>query len=169
MNQKKWGHAINEWVGEVEVRKIKLPTKYRGDFEQKLDALSRVCLLYEKAALALGKSELAKSARAASGAVRYGVAPELVPLMALNFRQLARARSRFLFERGVRSLQDLVNAEPAKIADPRRAPEPLVREWSERAREIYQVRAVAEADQVEADIEFDALTARFRLDSAALS
>lgn len=167
--ERRWMRAIREWIEETEARKIRLPTKYRGDFERTIDDLGRVCLLYERAAAALGNTPIARAAREAAGAVRYGVAPELVPLMALGFRQLARARARFLYERGIKNLQDLVMADPATLADPRRAPESLIREWVERAREIHEARAVATADRIEADAEFDELTARFRLDPAALA
>lgn len=46
---------------------------------------------------------------------------------------------------------------------------PFVREWVGRAQEIIKPRAVATADRVEADPEFDELIARFRLDRAALN
>lgn len=152
----------------MEERQVRAPVRFRGDFERALDDLAQVCLLYEKAAAALGKQEVARAAREAAGAVRYGVAPELVPLMGLGLPQLGRARSRLLFERGVRGAADLAQADPAAIADPRRMPEALVRQWVERAREIQRARAVAVADREEADEEFDELVARFRVDPAAL-
>ncbi|MEW6047044.1 MAG: DEAD/DEAH box helicase [Bacillota bacterium] len=164
----KWVGAVERWIDEVSEDQIHFPVRHRGDFERALDDLSQVCLLYEKAALALGKPNIAEAARAASGVIRYGVAPELVPLMGLGLPQLGRARSRYLFERGVRNLQDLVQADPAKLSDPRRAPEALVRQWVERAREIHKARAVALADREEADEEFDELVSRFRIDPAAL-
>ena len=60
-------------------------------------------------------------------------------------------------------------ADPAKLGDPKSAPEAFVREWVSHAREIHQARAVAAADREEADREFDELISRFRLDPAALS
>src|SRR5690606_41590163 len=111
----------------------------------------------------------AEAVDAAAGALRYGVAPELVPLMALQLPQLARARTRYLYEKGVRSLLDLVNADPGEIADPRRAPAALVAQWIEQARKIHDARAVSIADREEADAEFDELVARFRIDPAALA
>jgi hypothetical protein len=145
-----------------------LPTKYRGDFESRLDELSGVCRLYEQAARALGKEEIAAASKAATSAVLYGVAPELVPLMALRLPQLGRARSRFLFEKGVANLHDLVNADSAKLADPKRAPRATVESWIEDAKKIHAARVVAVADREEADAEFDELITRFRIDPAAL-
>lgn len=167
--ERRWKEAVEQWIAEVNERDIRLPKKYRGDFEQGLEDLARVCLLYEKAALALGQPALAQEAHAAAGALRYGVAPQLVPLMALGFPQLARARSRYLYERGVRNVEDLANADPRRLADPRRAPEALVKDWVERAKEIHRARAVALADRDEAEEEFDELVARFRVDPDALS
>ncbi len=165
----RWAAAVDAWIREVDEHSITLPTKYRGDFERGLEDLARVCLLYEKSAAALDRPEIAEQARAAAGAIRYGVAPELVPLMALQLPQLGRARTRYLHERGIANLADLAGADPKRLADPRRAPEIYVREWIERAKEIHNARAVAAADREEADQEFDELVARFRLDPAALT
>lgn len=41
----RWLRSVEEWLGEAEEKKIRLPTKYRGDFETGLEDLSRVCLL----------------------------------------------------------------------------------------------------------------------------
>lgn len=166
----RWIRAVEPWLAEAPEREIPLPKrKYRGDFERGLDDLGRVCLLYEKAAEALGKRDLAEAAHAAAGALRYGVAPEVVPIMALGFPQLARARSRYLYERGIKNVDDLATASPSELSDPRRAPEVLVKGWVERAKEIHQARAIAFADREEADEEFDELVARFRLDPDALA
>lgn len=165
----RWAEAIGPWLAEMDVREIGLPTRYRGDFERGLEDLARVCTLYEKAAAALAMAEVAEEARKAASALRYGVDPVLVPLMGLGFPQLARARSRYLYERGIRDVQDLAGADPAQIADARRAPEAFTRDWVERAKEIHQARAVAVADRDLAGEEFDELVARFQLDPAVLS
>jgi len=166
--REKWSRAVEAWLDEVDQREIPLPVRYRGDFERGLEDLSRVCLLYEKAAGVLGKPAVAQVARRAAAAIRYGVAPELVPIIGLGLPALRRGRCRYLYERGIRGLEDLARADPAALADPRRAPESLVREWVERAREIHRARAVATADREEADQEFDELVARFRIDPDAL-
>jgi hypothetical protein len=49
-DQARWHQALEKWLDKVDARKIKLPTKCRGDFERRLEGLSRICLLYEKAA-----------------------------------------------------------------------------------------------------------------------
>jgi helicase len=167
-NRERWSRSVEQWITEIDRKKIKLPTKYRGDFEQGLEDLARVCRLFEQAAIALGRQGLAREARTASHSLRYGVKPELVPLMALGFPQLRRARCRYLFAQGIQNVADLALADPLTIAHPRRAPEVLVREWVERAKEIQNARAIETADHVEADAEFDELVARFRLDPAAL-
>ena len=164
----RWRVAVSAWLDEVDVRQIKLPAKYRGDFEQGLERLAQVCLLYERAAQSLGHAHLAAAARDASGALRYGVAPEVVPLMGLGFPQLRRARARYLYDRRIRDVSELANADPAQIADPRRVPLRYVTDWVERARQIHSARAVAAADRDEAPAEVDYLIARFRLDPAAL-
>ncbi len=167
-DRERWRRALGPWLDEVRERDIKLPARYRGDFERGLEDLALVCHLYAQAADAVGNVETAQAARVAIGAVMYGVAPELVPLAALNLPQLGRARCRLLFEQGITSLEELAGADPAAVADPRRAPEALVRRWVERAEEIHRARAVAVADREEADQEFDELVSRFRLDPAAL-
>ncbi len=166
--ERRWLDAVEAWIDEVSEREIRLPARYRGDFERGLEDLARVCLLYERAATALGKPDLARAAHDAAGALRYGVAPELVPLMALGFPQLARARTRHLYEQGIRTVEDLATADPVRLADPRRVPEALLRDWVERAQALHRARAVATADREEADAEFDELVSRFRVDPDAL-
>lgn len=167
-DEQKWIRAVRDWLDEVDERKIQLPVRYRGDFERGLEDLAGVALLYQRAALALGREALAETARQASGALRYGVAPELVPLMGLALPQLGRARCRALYQAGVRNLDDLVNADPDRLADPRRLPHAYLADWITRAREIHRAWAVAGADGQEADPEFDELVSRFELDPAAL-
>jgi helicase len=165
----KWIGAVEQWLDEVDEKQIRLPVKYRGDFERGLDELAGVCRLYENAALALGRPELATAAREAAGALRYGVAPELVPLMALALPQLGRARARYLYEHGIRRLEDLAAAEADAIADPRRLPAALVRSWIERAREMERARPAAGSDGTIAPDALDDLVAGFRIDPAALA
>ncbi|MCL6647888.1 MAG: DEAD/DEAH box helicase [Chloroflexi bacterium] len=164
----RWLEALDPWLDEVDDSKFRLPERYRGDFEQRLGDLARVARLYEKAAEALGKDDLAEAAREAAGALEYGVHPELVPLMALRFPQLGRARARLLYSRGVRDVNDLAGIDPDRVADARRMPARVVAQWVERAREIVQARAVAGADREEAPAELDELLARFRLAPEAL-
>ncbi|HWP63704.1 MAG TPA: DEAD/DEAH box helicase [Candidatus Binatia bacterium] len=167
-DRQRWQRALAAWLDEVDQREIRLPTRYRGDFERGLEDLAGVCLLYAKAAEVLGRPQIAEAATDAAAAIRYGVAPELVPIIGLGLPGLRRGRSRYLYERGIRGLDDLARADPASLADPRRAPEALVAGWVERAREIHAARAVATADREEADEEFDELVARFRADPESL-
>jgi helicase len=166
--RKKWLEAVEKWIGEVDARKIRLPVEYRGDFENRLEDLSRVCSLYEKAALAMGNQSIVEEARSAAGAIRYGVRPELVRLMGLGLTQLGRARARHLFRKGIGNLQDLAAASIEQLAHPQ-LPETFLRQWIERAREIYQTKTGVVADQHNAQQEFDELVSRFRLDPAALA
>lgn len=167
--REKWVAAVDQWLDEVDEKQIRLPVKYRGDFERRLDDLASVCRLYENAAVALGRPELAAAARDAAGALRYGVAPELVPLMALALPQLGRARARHLYERGIRKLEDLAAANAAAVADPRRLPAALVRSWIERAREMQRARPAAGSDGRIAPDALDDLIAGCRIDPAALA
>lgn len=166
--RQRWGEAVRAWLDEVNVREIKLPAKYRGDFEQGLERLSQACLLYANAATSLGQDDIAKSARDAAEALRYGVAPEVVPLMALNFTQLRRARARYLYDQGVFDAAGLAKADPAQLADPRRAPLRYVTEWVEKAGQIQREMQESGADRDGDPEGFDDLIAKFRLDPAAL-
>lgn len=167
-DRKRWRKAVRQWIGEVDRKDLTLPTKWRGDFERGLEDLAAVCRLYRQAAIALGRDDLAGVAAKASAAVRYGVAPDLVPILGLGFPQLGRVRARVLYDAGIRHLDDLAAAHPEDVSD-RRAPKKLVAGWIARALEIQQARAVADADGEEADAEFDELVARFRVDPDALS
>ena len=164
----RWLVAVTGWLDEVDLREIKLPAKYRGDFEQGLERLALVCGLYERTALSLGRDDMAAAARDAAGALRYGVAPALVPLMALSFPQLRRARARLLHDRGIRNVADLAQADPARLADPRRLPLSYAEDWVRRAGEICAATQLAGAETEETPAGFDDLVARFRLDPAAL-
>ena len=166
--REKWIRAVEQWLDEVDEKKIHLPVRYRGDFERGLDDLASVCRLYENAAIALGRPDLAAAAREAAGALRYGVAPELVPLMALALPQLGRARARYLYEHGIGRLEDLAAAEADAIADARRLPVALVRSWIERAREVDRARrSVVDEGAIEPHA-LDELVAGYRIDPAAL-
>jgi helicase len=164
----RWLGAVTAWLDETDIKQIKLPVKYRGDFEQGLDRLAQVCGLYERAARSLNREDLAAVAREAAGALRYGVAPPLVPLMALGFPQLRRARARLLYDRGIRDVAELAWADPAQLADPRRLPRSYVDDWVRRAGEIYEATKTQGSDPGEDPAGFDELVARFRLDPAAL-
>lgn len=168
-SREKWLGAVEQWLDEVDEKQIRLPVKYRGDFERGLDDLASVCRLYENAATALGRPELAAAARDAAGALRYGVAPELAPLMALALPQLGRARARHLYERGIHRLEDLAAADADAIADPQRLPLAYVRSWIDRARKLAAARSTAAADGAVAPDELDDLVAMFRIDPAALT
>lgn len=164
----RWLRAVTAWLDEAELREIKLPAKYRGDFEQGLEQLALVCGLYERTALSLGREDLAASARDAAGALRYGVAPAVIPLMALGFPQLRRARARLLHDGGIRTVADLAQADPSGLADPRRLPLSYATDWVRRAREICAATQLPGSDAEESPAGFDDLVARFRLDPAAL-
>jgi len=167
-NREKWLTAVSGWVDEAVRTTIKLPVKYRGDWEQGLDRLAQVCGLYERAARSLGRDDLAEAAQEAAGALRYGVAPPLVPLMALGFPQLRRARARLLYDRGIHDVTDLAWADPAQLADPRRLPRAYVEDWVKRAVKIFEATKTQAPDRDENPEGFDDLVARFRLDPAAL-
>ncbi|HUB21440.1 MAG TPA: DEAD/DEAH box helicase [Streptosporangiaceae bacterium] len=165
-DREKWLTAVTGWLDEAERTTINLPVRYRGDWEQGLDRLAQVCGLYERAARSLGRDDLTAAARDAAGALRYGVAPALVPLMALGFPQLRRARARRLYDRGVRDVADLAWADPAQLVDSR-LPRAYLDDWVQKATEIFEATKT-QPDRDENPEGFDDLVARFRLDPAAL-
>lgn len=167
-DRERWLTAVTAWLDETERTAIKLPVKYRGDWEQGLDRLSQVCGLYERAAGSLGRDDLAAAARDAAGALRYGVAPPLVPIMALGFPQLRRTRARLLYDAGIRDVTDLAWADSADLADPRRLPRAYVDDWVKRAAEIFAATKAQVSGRDQNPEGFDDLVARFRLDPAAL-
>jgi len=138
--RERWERAVEPWLDEVEERRIKLPEKYRGDFERGLEQLGQVASLYGEIAESLGKPEVAEVCRLTRGCLQYGVAPELIPLAALRIPQLGRARCRFLYDdRGIRGLEELAHADPQVLAGPR-APASIVQQWVETARRMWQAR-----------------------------
>ncbi len=166
----RWLTALADWLDEVDVKDIALPEKYRGDFENGLDDLARVAVLYGGVAGALGRSDVAEAARQARGCLVYGVKPDILPLAALRFPQLGRARCRFLHdERGIGSLEGLAKATPAKLAG-RTVPERIAAGWVERAKAILRERDRYRGQQ-RAEIEdsevFDELVSKFKVDPAA--
>ena len=164
----RWLAAVDGWLGEADLRDIRLPVRYRGDFEQGLERLAQVCALYGRAAESLGRADLAQGAHEAAGALRYGVAPPLIPLMALGFAQLRRGRARYLYDRGIRCLSDLAAAAPAQLADPRRVPLGYAADWVARARQIQAATLSPEPGREDGPAGFDDIVARFRIDPAAL-
>lgn len=138
--RQKWLSAIRQWIRETPEDKMKLPEKYRGDFERQLEQLRELAMVYSEIARALGKRDLSKAFRTAGGCILYGVAPELVPLAALRIRGLGRARCRFLHDqRGIKSLEDLAAADPKRLAGST-VPHAYAAAWVERAREMLKSR-----------------------------
>jgi helicase len=165
----RWFTAIEPWLGEVDVKKIKLPERYRGDFENGLDRLSRLATLYGELAKGFGKIETAEACRLARGCILYGVASDLIPLMSLRLPQLGRARCRFLNdERGIRSLEDLANAGPEQIKGPR-VPVALARQWVEQAGQMWKDgERITEAPKAELDVVIDNFLDTFKVDQLSL-
>lgn len=165
--RERWLKAIEKWLNEV--IKIDYPTKYRGDFEHGLEDLAQVCALYEKAARVLNMDDLADSADKARRTIRFGVKPELVPLMALDFPQLRRGRSRMLFNAGIRKVDDLAKSNPDYLSKACGAPHDAIADWICRARDIYEARSVMYDEKAESEPEIDDFIARFKIDPDAFS
>jgi len=165
----RWLQAADAWLSEVDVKRFKLPERYRGDFERGLEELGRLATLYAEIAESLGKPEVADVCRVTRGCLQYGVAPELIPLAALRIPQLGRARCRFLYsEKGIRSLEDLAEADPSRIAGPT-APLALTRQWVEAAQRILSAKKqIATRPKHERRQEIDDLLGRFRVDQLML-
>jgi replicative superfamily II helicase len=167
--REKWLRAAEAWLGEVDVKKIKLPEKYRGVFERGLEELGQLTILYGQIAAGLGKPEVTDVCRLARGCLQYGVTSELIPLAALRIPQLGRARCRFLYaEKGIRSLEDLARAEPSQITGPT-APLTLTRQWVETAQRMLSARRqILSKPEEERKQEVDDFLSKFRVDQLTL-
>jgi len=132
--RERWREAVDLWIAETPVKKIKLPEKFRGDFERGLEQLGELATVYGEIAKTLGNRGFAEACREARGCLAYGVAPELVPLAALRIPQLGRARCRTLHDQhNIKSLDDLAAADPARLTVPG-VPQATVARWVETAR-----------------------------------
>jgi hypothetical protein len=165
----RWLNAVEPWLDEIDVKRIKLPEKFRGDFERGLESLGQVASLYGEIADSLAKPEIAEVCRLTRGCLQYGVSSELIPLISLRIPQLSRARCRFLYnERGIKGLEDLVHANPEKLKGPR-APLTLTQKWVETAREMWKGRnRIVKATEEKRDQEIDDFLTGFQADQLSL-
>jgi replicative superfamily II helicase len=165
----KWRAAVTPWMSEVDVKKIRLPEKYRGDFERGLEELGNVSMLYGEIAASLGKIELAEECRRARGCLQYGVAPELIPLAALRIPQLGRARCRALYKAGIGSLEQLADRAFALRVVPKSL-EPWLTRWVDAAGKILHGRArISRAPEDQRNKEVDDFLSSFRVDQLSLA
>ena len=134
VKRERWREAVDLWIAETPVKKIRLPEKFRGDFERGLEQLGELATVYGEIAKTLGNTGFAEACREARGCLAYGVAPELVPLAALRIPQLGRARCRTLHDQhNIKSLDDLAAADPARLTVSG-VPQATVARWVETAR-----------------------------------
>jgi len=167
--RERWLRAVEPWLREVDIKRIKLPERYRGDFERGLEALGQLATLYGEIAASLGKPQVTEACRLARGCLQYGVAPELIALAALRIPQLGRARCRFLYEeRGIRGLEDLAKADPETLKGPH-APIALTQQWVETARSMWKARGrIVAAPEEKRDVEVDDFLTSFQVDQLSL-
>jgi replicative superfamily II helicase len=167
--REKWQRALDPWLCEVDIKKIKLPEKHRGEFERGLETLGQVATLYGEIARSLGKEEVAEACRLTRGCLQYGVSPELIPLASLRIFQLGRARCRFLYEeRNIRGLEDLAKADPYQVIG-RHAPLRLTQQWVETARNMWRARnRIVEVPEEHREQEIDSFLATFQADQLSL-
>jgi superfamily II DNA/RNA helicase len=165
----RWLNAVGPWLQEITIKQIKLPEKFRGDFERGLESLGQVASLYGEIADSLAKPEIAEVFRLTRGCLQYGVSSELIPLISLRIPQLSRARCRFLYdERGIKGLEDLVHANPEKLRGPR-APLTLTQKWVETARDMWKGRnRIVKATEEKRDQEIDDFLTSFQADQLSL-
>jgi hypothetical protein len=134
--KEKWLGALEPWVNGIDLEKIKLPEKERGNFHQGLDQLSRITVLGAEIADSLDKPDIAHIYRTMSTCIKCGVAPELVPLAAASIPELARGECRYLYSQcGIHSLEALAQAEPEKLAGTQ-ATLQLTQKWVEKAKKL---------------------------------
>jgi replicative superfamily II helicase len=165
----RWLRAVGPWLDEVDIKQIKLPEKFRGDFERGLENLGQLASLYGEIANSLGKPEVAEVCWLTRGCLQYGVSPELIPLISLRIPQLSRARCRFLYdEKGIESLEDLARANPERIKGPR-APLSQTQKWVETARDMWKGRnRIVKAPEEKRDQEIDDFLTSFQADQLSL-
>jgi superfamily II DNA/RNA helicase len=165
----KWLGAVNMWLDEVELKQIKLPEKYRGDFERGLEELGLLATLYGEVASSLGKPGVSEVCRMTRGCLQYGVMPELIPLAALRIPQLGRARCRFLHDiKHIHSLEDLATADPKALAGPT-APAVLTKQWIVAAQNMMKARGlILAAPEEEKNREIDNFLTNFQVDQLTL-
>lgn len=166
----KWETAMKSWVGETPAKEMRLPEKYRGDFERNLEQLGDLATVYGLIAETVGRPEVAEVCRLARGCIIYGTAPDIVPLAALRIPKLGRARCRFLHdERGVERLIDLASADPRRISGPA-APVSLTVEWVDRARQMLASRKrIESATPEDQRYQLDEFLAAFQVDRLAVA
>lgn len=165
----RWQAAVGPWLSEVDAKKIRLPEKYRGDFERGLEQLGQVAMLYGEIAASLGRRELAEICRMTRGCLQYGVAPELIGLAALRIPQLGRARCRALYEAGIRTLEQLADRTFALRSVPKSL-DPWAARWAEAAGKILQGRArISQVPEEQRNKEVDEFLSSFRVDQLTLA
>jgi helicase len=165
----RWLKAITPWLDEIDIREIKLPEKYRGDFERGLENLGQLATLYGEIADSIGRPEIAEICRMTRGCLQYGVYPELVPIISLRIPELKRARCRFLYdEKGIRRLEDLANAKPQSISG-RPIPLAHAQRFVERAKQMWEARGnIIDAESGERDKEIDDFISYYQVDQLSL-
>ena len=166
--REKWRRAVEQWVDGVDIEKIPLPKKFRGDFDNGLEDLARVASLYAELARAFGEGDVAAVCERARGVLLYGVAPEVVPLASLRFPGLARRRCTTLYQQyAIRGVDDLAKASPELLRLPGVGLERLG-EWVGRAAAIVARRDAAAAAASDAEAAMDDLLAEFHVEPASL-
>ncbi len=166
--REKWHRAVEQWVDGVDADKIKLPKKFRGDFENGLEDLARVASLYAELASASGLKDVTRVCDQARAALLYGVAPEVVPLAALKFAGLGRRRCAALYHQyGIHGVDELAKASPELVRLPGLGPD-RVREWVTRAAAIVARRDADAARSADPEDAMDDLLAAFRVEPISL-
>jgi replicative superfamily II helicase len=167
--REKWLRAVEPWLDEVDIKQIKLPERYRGDFERGLENLGQLATLYGEIADSMAKPQIAEVCRLTRGCLQYGVSAELIPLMALRIPQLGRARCRFLYkEKGIKSLEGLANSNPEHLKGSH-APIALTQRWVQIARNMWKVRNhIVRTPEDERDQEIDNFLTSFQADQLSL-
>jgi hypothetical protein len=164
----RWLAAVRPWLEEADEKKIRLPEKYRGDFERGLETLGELATLYAAIARSLGKDDVAEACRMTRPCLVYGVHPDIVQLAGLRMRNLGRARCRILFrDKGIRDVHDLAAADPRRLAGPH-VPLQMAAQWVEQARAMVESQERARASP-EPGQAMDEFLMEFGVDSAILA
>lgn len=140
---------ISEMSEEVMTETLKIGP---GDIRSRVDsadwilyAMNEIALIFNPDASGIVKPLLTR--------VRYGIREELIPLVSL--RGIARSRARTLFDAGIRTRQDVANADESFLAGLRKIGKALAHSLKEQTSSVKTTEYIPdEREPVDLDMEY---------------
>lgn len=111
-----WIEILSRWLAEVPREEIESEVGYFPDFLAVRDRVTWVLLTYSRFAALYEKTAMRGRALTLMRRLQYGVEEDLLPLAVVDLPDIGRGRLRYLARRGVRTLWDLAEAKPERIA-----------------------------------------------------